>query len=89
MLFRSALREGHGDTLMRVKVSTAGSYPVRCWTPDRKAMCLPEDLGGSQLAPLVTARHVWLSNSSVGVLWEVNDLMVVSARPRAQCPWDF
>jgi len=89
VLFRSALRENHGETLMRVKVSTAGSYPVRCWTPERQPMNLPEDLGGSQLVPLVTARHVWLSNSSVGVLWEVNDLMIVSTRPPAQCPWDF
>ena len=89
VLFRSALRENHNETLMRVKVSTAGSYPVRCWTPERRPMKLPEDLGGSQLVPLVTARHVWLSNSSVGVLWEVNDLMIVSTRPPAQCPWDF
>ena len=89
LLFRSGLKEGPSGCLLRCKVGVSGTGAVRCWGPGRKQISLPADLGGSKVVPLVCAKHVWLSPTTVGVLWDVSDLLVVATRPPAECPWDF
>ena len=82
-----AIKDSHGGGIMRLKVSLSGKCPVRCWAKDRKPMSTPEDLGGAVVVPLVSARQVWLSAGNIGVLWECTDLMVLSTRSPAECPW--
>jgi hypothetical protein len=88
VLFRSGLKEGPSGWLLRCKISVSGAGAARCWGPGRKQMPMP-DLGGSKVVPFVCAKHVWLSPTTVGVLWDVTDLFIVTVRPPAECPWDF
>ena len=88
VLFRSGLKEGPSGWLLRCKIGVSGAGAARCWGPGRKQMPMP-DLGGAKVVPFVCAKHVWLSPTTVGVLWDVTDLFVVTVRPPAECPWDF
>ena len=88
LLWRSALKDGHAAPMFRVKMTSGGYNQVRTWGPGRQRIQLPDDLGGSKCVPLICAKHVWISNSTIGILWECSDLLVVSTRPPEECPWD-
>jgi hypothetical protein len=89
LVFRSAVKETKQGLAVRAKVTVNGNRPVYCWGPGRERITLPTDLGGAHVLPLVRAAHVWLSPTSVGVMWDVSDLMILSTRPPHECPWDI
>ena len=89
LIFRSAVKETKLGFAVRAKVTVNGRYPVYCWGKEKERIPLPADLGGARVLPLVRATHVWLSPTSVGVLWDVSDLMILSTRQPHECPWDF
>ena len=89
LIFRSAIKETKQGFTVRAKVTMNGRYPVYCWGKEKERIPLPTHLGGARVLPLARAAHVWLSPTSVGVLWDVSDLMGLSTRQPHECPWDF
>ena len=88
-LSRGKLKEGASGWLLSCKISVSGNSAARCWGPGKKQIPFLADLGGAKVVPLVCAKHVWLSPTTVGVLWDVTDLFLAAVRPPAECPWDF
>ena len=61
---------------MRTKINIQGMNAVKCWNPDKTARSIPEDWRGASLTPEISVRALWFMAGSVGVLYEIHNIIV-------------
>ena len=71
-------QKGEYRPMLRCKINTSGSTPVRCWDENDQRVELPDDLRSYDLVPRVQISHMWVMSKEFG--WVINtcDLMVRS-----------
>jgi hypothetical protein len=70
---------------MRTKINLKGLNAVKCWNPDKTTRNTPEEWRGASLQPEILVKGLWFMAGSVGVLFEVHNVIV--EQEEETCPF--
>lgn len=86
-LWMSSLKDTPTGMTFRGKLNIDGPHACRFWNVDGTAVAMPKDMAHSGVCAVITARQLWFSATSVGLQWEVNDILLVSSGFPTRSPW--
>ena len=71
-------QKGDYRPMLRTKINTAGTSPVRVWNENDERVELPADLRGYELVPRLQISHLWIMSKEFGFVINCTDIMVRS-----------
>ena len=72
---------------LKTKMNLGENRPVQVWSSLGDPIAIPEEFRNLRVAAQVHLKSLWLTSSMIGLQWETQNIMLVQAEARQECPF--